>query len=151
MTLAVTSPTMGIGRLVVRPAVVVSSEATIREVAGALRDANVSSALVGGPGAIVTERDLTDAWAAGASGEESVTAMASEHPVVVAAGMPIAEAVATMLNREVRHLIVLMDDGSAGVVSLRAVMAVLLQAVKPELWLATLRVSFQSPPEAWIG
>lgn len=44
-----------------------------------------------------------------------------------------------------------MDDGTAGVVSLRAVMAVLLQAVKPDLWLATLRVTFQAPAEMWLG
>ena len=151
MALTVSTPTMGIGRLVVRPAVVVPPEATLREAAGALRAANVSSALVGGPGAIVTERDLTEAWADGATGDEAVAVAASDHPAVVAAGMPIVEAAALMLNREVRHLIVLMDDGTAGVVSLRSVMAVLLQAVKPELWLATLRLSFQAPAEAWLG
>ena len=151
MALAVSTPTMGIGRLVVRPAVVVSPRETVRDAASALRAANVSSALVGGPGAILTERDLTAAWAEGATGDELVAELASDHPVVVGAGMPIAEAAAVMLNREVRHLIVLLDDGSAGVVSLRAVMAVLLQTVKPELWLATLRVSFQAPPELWIG
>ena len=151
MALTVSTPTMGIGRLVVRPAVVVPPDATLREVAAALRAANVSSALVGGRGAIVTERDLTRAWADGAEGHEVVVEWASDHPEVVAAGMPIVEAAALMLNREVRHLIVLMDDGGAGVVSLRSVMAVLLQAVKPELWLATLRVSFQAPSELWVG
>lgn len=151
MALQVSTPSMGLGRLVVRPAVVVSPDATLREAAAALREANVSSALVGGPRAIITERDLTGAWAAGATGGESVGELASDHPVVVGAGMPIAEAAAVMLNREVRHLIVLMDDGSAGVVSLRSVMAVLLQAVKPEIWLATLRVSIQAPPELWFG
>lgn len=151
MALAVSTPTTGIGCLVVRRAVMVPPTATLREAASALRAANVSSALVGGPGAIFTERDLTDAWAAGATGDEAVSVMASDHPVVVAAGMPVVEAAALMLNREVRHLIVLMDDGSAGVVSLRSVMAVLLQAVKPELWLAALRVSFQAPAELWLG
>ena len=57
----------------------------------------------------------------------------------------ILEAAALMLNHEVRHLIVELPDGSTGIVSLRAIMAVLLQAAQPDIWLSTLRVQVEVP------
>ena len=43
------------------------------------------------------------------------------------------------------------DDGTVSVLSLREVMAVLLQMTTPHLWLATLRVAVSTPPESWLG
>jgi hypothetical protein len=37
------------------------------------------------------------------------------------------------------------------VVSLRDIVAVLLQTASPELWLSSLRVSVQLPTELWLG
>ena len=56
-----------------------------------------------------------------------------------------------MLNQEIRHLVI---DGCAdgpAVVSLRAVMAVLLQAVTPHIWLDRLRVAVSARPGTWLG
>ena len=148
---AVCGPQSEVGRLVVRSAVRVPERTSLHDTAVAMRAANVSSALVFDSHAIVTERDLVVAWARGLSADDPVDVVASHHPLVVSHDLPIVEAAALMLNREVRHLIVLMADGHAGVVSLRDVMAVLLQAVKPELWLATMRISFGSSPDIWLG
>jgi hypothetical protein len=56
-----------------------------------------------------------------------------------------------MLNEEVRHLLVSIDPRNVGVVSIRDVLAVLVQAVDPHLWLTSLRVSFDAPTEIWLG
>ena len=143
MALAVSSPTLGIGRLVVRPAVLVSQEASLREASALMERADVSALLVGGPTGIVTERDLIRAWGAGATGDETVTEVASYRPIIVDAATPIADAAAAMLNRGVRHLIVVMPDGSLGIASLRTVTADLLQALQPQPWLTSLRVDAQ--------
>jgi hypothetical protein len=58
---------------------------------------------------------------------------------------------ALMLNEQVRHLIVELDDGATGVVSMRDLMAVLLQAVDSHLWLASLRMTIEAPSEIWLG
>lgn len=152
--LAVTAPNMSVGRLVVQRAVRVGEEDPINETAAAMRAAGVSAVLVGPGPAIVTERDLARAWADRRTGQEPVGEIATGHPLVVSATTSIAEAAATMLNAEVRHLIVRMPEGPPGIVSLRAVMAVLLQSCSTEAWLTTLRISFTPPsdvPELWIG
>jgi signal-transduction protein with cAMP-binding, CBS, and nucleotidyltransferase domain len=116
-----------------------------------MRDANVSSVLVGTNGAIATERDLTRALAAGLSSETPILAVSSRHPVRVLADLPLVDGAALMLNEEIRHLVIGFPDGSEGVVSLRDIVAVLLQTASPELWLSSLRVSVQLPTELWLG
>ncbi|HET6874928.1 MAG TPA: CBS domain-containing protein, partial [Acidimicrobiales bacterium] len=120
------------------------------EAATALRAINSSAALVGGPDLIVTERDLTRAWSHGLSGAEPVSNIATDHPLVVDGRLSVDEAAALMLNGEIRHLIVF-DDGQVGIVSIRTVMGVLLQAIRPEGWLARLRSGITDAPEAWLG
>ena len=66
MTTRVVDARSHIGRLVSREPVRVEDDATLAEAATVMRDANVSSVLVGMHGAIATERDLTRALAAGA-------------------------------------------------------------------------------------
>jgi hypothetical protein len=57
-----------------------------------------------------------------------------------------------MLNQEVRHLIVELPDASSGIVSLRCILAVLLQAAQPELWLSSLRIKVEIPSsETWLA
>ena len=151
MSLAVTSSQSAVGALVCRRAVRVAEDATLRQVAVAMRAANVSATLVGRGRAIVTERDLTDALARDLSPDETVVEVASERPVVTPHDTSVVDAAALMLNHDVRHLVVAMPDGGAAVVSLRDVMAVLLQAAYPGVWLASLRVSVSSSPERWWG
>jgi len=106
-----------------------------------MRSENVSAVLVGpGVTGIVTERDLTRALANGCSPQASVAEVRTPLPITVQAGTDILEAASLMLNQEVRHLVVELHDGSVGIVSLRTIAAVLLQAAQPQLWLSTLRV-----------
>jgi CBS domain-containing protein len=118
-----------------------------------MRSENVSAALVGPAHvAIVTERDLTRALAAEYPADTPVGRVATPLPQSVAASTDVLDAAALMINHEVRHLIVELPDGSEGVVSIRDIMTVLLQAAKPELWLASLRVKVEvANPETWLG
>jgi len=136
--------------LVDRPAERVPAGVSLGEVARVMREANVSCVLVGADSCIATERDLTRALAAGLGPEAPVEAVAS-HPIRAAADMSIVDAAAIMLNQETRHLVIDGRDGVESVVSLRAVMAVLLQAVTPHVWLESLRVAVTAPAEMWLG
>jgi CBS domain-containing protein len=128
--------------------VTVPAGISLEEAALTMRKANVSSLLVGHERHIATERDLTRALAAGLRPEEPIGTVAS-HPISVSANTSVIDAAALMLNQEIRHLVI--DGGANGpaVVSLRAVMAVLLQAVTPNIWLEPLRVAV-TPPETWL-
>ncbi len=142
---------MNVGRLVVRSAVIVEPDTPVREAAQMMRVQNVSSMLVGGPSSIVTERDFTTAWAEGYTGDEPVSLISTDSPLSVDAATPITDAAAMMLNRNVRHLVVLDGEDYLGVVSVRTVLAVLLQAAEPGMWLTELRVNLSQTPEFWLG
>jgi acetyl-CoA synthetase len=129
----------------------VSDGASVAEAAIVMREANVSSVLIGDHGAIATERDLARTLAAGLQADEPILTVASRNPVRVAADLRIVDAAALMLNDEIRHLIIEFPDGSEGVVSVRDVVAVLLQTADPGLWLPGLRLAVQLPTEIWLG
>jgi CBS domain-containing protein len=139
--------------LVRRPAAHISQDSTLREACRVMRSENTSAVLVGpGRGAILTERDLTRAVAAEYTLDSPVAEVATPLPVSVPAQTDILEAAALMLNHEVRHLVVEEEDDSLGIVSLRQIMAVLLQAAKPEIWLTSLRLRLEMPrSEMWLG
>ena len=145
MTTRVVDARSSVGRLVDREPVRVDEGATLAEAATVMRHANVSSVLVGTRGAIATERDLTRALAAGLSSDEPILTVASRDPVQVAADLPVVDAAALMLNDEIRHLIIEFPDGTEGVVSLRDIVAVLLQTASPEMWLTSLRLAVEAP------
>jgi CBS domain-containing protein len=142
MRAQILGPATPIRSLVSRPVEFVSASCTLGQAAIAMREANVSSVLVAGEGrsGIVTERDLTRALAAGLGPEEPISLVTSVHPVRLSAETPIVDVAALMLNEEVRHVVV-GEDGFEAVVSLRDVMAVLLQAVSPRMWLDSLRIA----------
>src|SRR4051794_25193399 len=94
----VIEPKSTIGRLVARPPVWVDETISIGGVARVLRDAGVSSALVGADGAIITERDVARAVAAGIELAGPALPVATRHPVRVASDMAIVDAAALMLN-----------------------------------------------------
>jgi CBS domain-containing protein len=144
-------PGSAIGGLVTRDAVRVDPSSTLADVAAVMREANVSAVLVGARTGIVTERDLARGLAEGRGPADEIAVVASPHPVSVPERMPILDAAGLMLNEEVRHLVVELDDGREAVVSLRDVMAVLLQATSPHLWLTSLRLSVGAPAELWLG
>jgi CBS domain-containing protein len=117
-----------------------------------MREANVSAALVGGRcEAIVTERDLTRALASGLGPEAAVSVASVLDPVTIEADQGVVDAAAEMLRREIRHLVVTDDGEVLGVVSLRDVMVVLLQALDPAVWVATLREALTVHTEMWLG
>jgi signal-transduction protein with cAMP-binding, CBS, and nucleotidyltransferase domain len=142
-----------VGSLVARPAVRIERDATLLSASRVMADSNVSAVLVGAEAeAIVTERDLARALANGHTPEDSIESIASFHPVTVSGRTPVTEAAALMLNEEIRHLVVDLGAGVTGVVSLRALMAALLQASNPEIWLESLRISVGlTPSDCWIG
>ncbi len=77
--------------------------------------------------------------------------MASRDPVRVSALIPLVDAAALMLTEEIRHLVIEFPDGRDGVVSLRDVVAVLLQTANPQLWVTSLRLAIETPSEIWLG
>ncbi|HZT67094.1 MAG TPA: CBS domain-containing protein [Acidimicrobiales bacterium] len=147
----VTGPRSPVAALVARPALVISGDATIAEAAAAMHLAGVSCLLVGGGAGIVTERDVTRAVERGVDPECAVARIATHHPITAPADMTVVEAAAVMLNEEIRHLVVEHPEIGRGVVSLRDVTAVLLQAVDPGIWLGWLRQQIGSPTEIWLG
>lgn len=152
MALAVVHLHSPVSCLVTRPAPHISSDETLTSTSQVMRSENTSAVLVGpGHAAIVTERDLTRALAAEYPPDSRVSEVATPLPLAISSGTDIVEAAALMLNQEVRHLVVEMPDGSAGIVSLRQIMAVLMQAAQPQVWLSSLRVKVDTPPELWLG
>jgi CBS domain-containing protein len=151
MTTRVMDERSQVGRLVSREPVLVDESATLEEVAAVMRGANVSSVLIRSRGAIATERDLTRALAAGLSSDAPILMVASRHPVRVASDLALVDSAAVMLNEEIRHLIVDFPDGRVGVVSLRDILAVLLQTANPQLWLTSLRIALHTPTDLWLG
>jgi len=147
----VIEPKSTVGCLVARPPVWVDETISVGDVARVMRDAGVSSALVRPAGAIVTERDVARAVAAGVEMEGPVLPLATRHPLRVASDMAIVDAAALMLNEEVRHLVVDFPNGAVGVISLRDIAAVLLQTANPHIWLSVLRVAVEEPTSAWLG
>jgi signal-transduction protein with cAMP-binding, CBS, and nucleotidyltransferase domain len=116
-----------------------------------MREANVSAALIGDCDAIVTERDLAVALASGLGPEAAVSAVFVPDPTTFEATESIVDAAAQMIRQEIRHLVVTHRGDTLGVVSLRDVMAVLLQTMDPAVWVATLRESLTTHTEMWLG
>ena len=146
MRLRVLHPHSPVASLVGRPAVLLHSDDSLAVAGRVMRSHNVSAALVGvGNLAIVTERDITRAIAEDYLPDTPVGDVATPLPITVPGEMTVVAAAAVMLNQEVRHLVVESPDGTVGVVSIRGVMAVLLQAAQPELWLASLRMKLDVP------
>jgi acetyl-CoA synthetase len=137
--------------IVVGEAISVASTESLGMAGRLMREHNVSALLVDNGNAIVSERDMTRAIASGLTFEEEVATVATPQPIVVDANVPIVEAAALMLNEEIRHLVVRVSDDRLGIVSLRAVLAVLLQATKPDIWLEKLRLQVRlDPGEMWF-
>ncbi|HET9442010.1 MAG TPA: CBS domain-containing protein [Acidimicrobiales bacterium] len=150
VTLVVVTPASPLSALVSRAVVGVGGQTTLAGAAEVMRAAGVSALLVDDTAGVVTEHDLTRALAAGLTGADSVASVASRHPVVVPGSMTVVEAAGLMLNEHVRHLVVELEGGRTGVTSMRDILAVLLQAADPHLWLSSLRAVI-TPSEAWLG
>ncbi len=108
----------------------VSSGDTVEQLAQALVDANCGSMLVetiDGALAIVTERDVLRAVAAGTSGSDWVTDVMTREVLSVPAGERICDAADLMLGASIRHVIVQDEDTErVGLVSMRDLIEPLL-------------------------
>lgn len=117
-----------VGTLRLHPIVRVPVDATLGEAARAMREANVSSALVGHlPRRIVTERDLTRALADGYGPKDPVEGIAGQIPVWATTTSQVFDVAVMMVRHQLRHLILVYPNGEeAGIVSMRDVFALLL-------------------------
>lgn len=147
----VIEPHSSLSVLISRPACAVPPSCTLADAVETMRAEGVSALVVGDRAGIVTERDLARAMAAGLTLDDTVGRAATWHPLVVAGATTVVAAAGLMLNEHVRHLLIELDDGKTGVVSIRDLMAVLLQAADPHLWLTSLRVAIETPSEIWLG
>jgi CBS domain-containing protein len=137
--------------LVNRPAVAVPEPCSVGDAVAAMQRHDVSAVLVGDGAGIVTERDLARAVGAGIRSADPVDRVMTPHPLAVPGDTSVLDAAALMLNEQVRHLVVDLGGARVGVISIRDLLAVLLQAADPHLWLTSLRIAIDSPPEVWLG
>jgi CBS domain-containing protein len=149
--------TLGVGpespvrTLIQRRLLRVSANSSVGATARAMRQVNVSSALTEDGKAIVTERDLARALASGLGPEASVAAVYVPNPITIPASTSIVDAAADMLHKEIRHLVVTDHGDVLGVISLRDVVAVLLEGLDPAVWVTTLREAVKTRTEMWLG
>jgi CBS domain-containing protein len=145
-------PESPVDRLLRRSAVRIRADQRIGEVARIMREENISSVLVGRDAAgIVTERDLVRALTAGVGPEAQIGPFVVPDPLTVPPTTTVIEAAATMLREEVRHLAVTSPGRPPAIISLRDVMAILLEALDPGVWMETLHLAVTTRSELWIG
>ncbi|HTX62672.1 MAG TPA: CBS domain-containing protein [Acidimicrobiales bacterium] len=117
-----------VGMVMHSPVVTVEGTVTLREAAGALRDAGIGTlAVMDGPEivGIVSERDVTRALADGADPDEVwVADVMSGEPRYVTSGDQVDAARDVMLAAGVRHLPVLDEGELVGIVSMRDLLRV---------------------------
>lgn len=118
----------------IRHLVTVGPDASLRSAAGAMTDRNVGCAIVvenEDVCGIITERDLLRAISGGHRMDESKV---REHmtPDVVSGqpGWEVLKAIKTMNDGGFRHLLVMDLDGPVGVVSLKDLMAAVVELVE---------------------
>lgn len=148
MSMRIVNPISPLAMLAQRPAVHVGLGATLGEAALVMESHSVTAVLVGdGIQGILTEGDLTRGLAAGLGADDPVAPLVSRTVLFARPGTSVVEGASLMLNEEIRHLVVDAGEGVFAVVSLREVMAALLQAVEPHLWLTSLRLAIVPAPE----
>jgi len=131
-------PVLGPGARVgvlAHPPVRVGPDWSLREVATAMRAANASAAVVGMDAAVVTERDLTRALTAGMGPDTAVAVVSVTDVIAVDQDTRVVDAATVMLDYDVRHLLVRNHRGDVtGLVSLRDLLRVLVEAMDPAIW-----------------
>jgi CBS domain-containing protein len=144
-------PDLPVARLVCRSPVGIDGTASLAKAARRMRREGVSSLLVDGGAAIVTERDICRSIGAGAEPDEPVAMVASPHPLVVNGSVSFVECGGIMLEEQVRHVLVAMPESWTGVVSQRDVVGALLRGADPELWSARRDAEDPMPSQNWLG
>jgi CBS domain-containing protein len=112
-----------VGELMTRDVLTVAPEDTIGESAQKMVELGVSSAVVSDFGrtiGILTERDLTRAVAGRVhSSEARVREWMTPDPVTVSESTPAEEAAQIMFEHKFRHLPVVADEHTVGIISIR--------------------------------
>jgi CBS domain-containing protein len=114
-----------VGELMTTDVLTVDPSDTIGETAERMVDLGVSSAVVSDYGrliGIVTERDLTRAVAGRVhTSEARVREWMTPDPVTLSADASAAEAARIMLERRFRHIPIVEDEHTVGIISIRDV------------------------------
>lgn len=117
---------MIVGDLVKRPPLTIHPDATIFEVSTVMARERVGLLVVvdrADPNrllGVVSERDIIRAISRGASPSEKIEGIYTRSPVVVRSSASLAEAAKTMVEHNVRHLVVVDEWGRLiGVISIR--------------------------------
>ena len=112
----------------------VSAEATLGEAASAMAERGVGAVVVldgDAIAAILTERDVMKAVAAGKDGSAVVTQWMTRHPDTIEPGDTTDHAATLMIHGGFRHLPVVEDGRVVGIVSIRDLMQVALDDRSP--------------------
>jgi signal-transduction protein with cAMP-binding, CBS, and nucleotidyltransferase domain len=125
------SPVGAVGR----PPVRVGPDWTLQAVADAMGEAKVSAVVVGPDRAIATERDLARALDAGLGPEDQVEAICVTDLIYVDDDVTVVQAAIEMLRYDIRDLLLRNWRGEiTGIVTLRDVLSVLVDAMDPAVW-----------------
>jgi CBS domain-containing protein len=112
----------------------VSMEGTLGDAASAMADRGVGAVVVlegGSIAAILTERDVMKAVAAGKDGSAPVTEWMTRHPDTIEPGDTTDHAASLMIHGGFRHLPVVEGGNVVGIVSIRDLMKVALDDRSP--------------------
>ena len=117
---------MRVESLVRRPPVTISSGATIKQAAEVFAREKIGLLVVASSiapiraEAVLSERDIVRAVAAGVPSTQKLDSMATTELIGVQRSDPLSKAARLMMENNVRHLLVLNGDGSLfGVLSIR--------------------------------
>jgi CBS domain-containing protein len=129
-------PQSPIAHLAQRP-IRVGPHWTLQSVAEAMAHANVSAVLVDPDQAMVTERDLRRALNAGLGSQDQVAAICVTDLIHLDEDTTVVQAASDMLHHEIRYLLLRNWRGQiTGIVALRDVLGVLVNAMDPAVWVA---------------
>ena len=112
----------------------VSMEGTLGDAASAMADRGVGAVVVlegRSIAAILTERDVMKAVAAGKDGRAPVTDWMTRHPDTIEPGDTTDHAASLMIHGGFRHLPVVEDGNVVGIVSIRDLMKVAIDDRSP--------------------
>lgn len=115
------------------PAITAEPQATLREVAAVLRDADIGAVVVlvpGRPLAVISERDIVRALADGADPDAIWAAdVVTEEPRYVTPSHPVPRLAEEMLAAGIRHMPVVEENEVVGMVGARDALRSLTEAV----------------------
>jgi CBS domain-containing protein len=117
-----------------RSLLTVSAEVTLREAAAAMGERGVGAVVVlegDAIAAILTERDVLKAVAAGRDGSAAVTEWMTRHPETIEPDDTTDHAASLMIHGGFRHLPVVEEGKVVGIVSIRDLMKVALDDRSP--------------------